>query len=153
MKPEIWALLTALCWGGGSLLEKRGVKIGHLAPAVGTTIRTVFSLAMLLALSLPLWGQLKLPLWAQIKTAGTKSILLIALGGGVLAGGVGIICLYTALKHGHLATVLVIAFCLAPVIGAVLGRLFLHETLSLLQFLGIALCVVGAAMTIYFAKH
>ena len=44
MKAEVWAVLTAVCWGVGSLLEKRGVKIGELAPIMGTFIRTAFSL-------------------------------------------------------------------------------------------------------------
>jgi len=86
MKAEGWAILTALCWGFGSLLEKRGVKIGGLTPAVGTLLRTGFSFLLLMAVTIPFW--------AQIKTAGIKSILLIAVGGGVLAGGLGIVFLY-----------------------------------------------------------
>ena len=73
MRAEGWAIATALCWGFGSLLEKRGVTIGGLAPVMGTVVRTVFSLLFLLALSFPFW--------AQVKTAGFKSISLIAIGG------------------------------------------------------------------------
>ena len=72
MKAEGWAILTALCWGFGSLLEKRGVKLGGLAPVMGTVIRTAFSLLLLLALSVPFWG--------QVKTAGGRSISMIAIG-------------------------------------------------------------------------
>ena len=43
-----------------------------------------------------------------------------------------------------------IAFCFAPVLGAVLGYFFLNERLSPIQVTGIALCVIGAAMTVYF---
>ena len=145
MKPEFWAILTALCWGGGSLLEKRGVKAGNLAPVMGTAVRTAFSLVLLLLLSVPFWG--------QVRSAGTKSILLIALGGGVLAGGLGVICLYTGLKHGNLSTVLTLAFCCAPVVGGLLGYFLLHEKLSLGQAIGAALCIAGAGMTIYFKRH
>ena len=142
MRAEGWAILTALCWGIGSLLEKRGVKIGELTPVMGTTIRTAFSLLLLLAVSFPFWG--------QVRTAGVKSVGLIALGGGVLAGGLGIVFLYTGLKSGNLSTVMTIAFCLAPVVGAVLGCLVLHEKLSLVQLLGISLCIVGAGLVTYF---
>lgn len=142
MKAEYWAILTALCWGIGSLLEKKGVKLGDLSPVMGTAIRTFFSLLLLAALSIPFWG--------QVRTAGFKSLALIAVGGGVLAGGLGLICLYAGLKSGHLATVLAIAFCLAPIVGAVLGGLFLHEKTAPVQMLGIALCVAGAALVIYF---
>jgi len=144
MKPEGWAILTALCWGVGSLLEKRGVKIGGLAPAVGTLLRTGFSFLLLLAITLPFWS--------QIKTAGFKSILLIAIGGGVLAGGLGIVFLYSGLKTGNLSTVMTIAFCLTPVIGAALGILVLQEKLNLLQLLGIVLCITGSVLVIYFKK-
>jgi transporter family protein len=144
MRAEIWAVLTAVCWGVGSLLEKRGVKVGELTPVMGTVIRTAFALVFLLALSYPYWG--------QVKTAGAKSIGLIAVGGGLLAGGLGIIFLYTGLKTGNLATVMAIAFCLAPVIGTVFGYFFLHEKLSFVQLFGIALCVAGATMVTYFKQ-
>lgn len=142
MKAEGWAVLTALCWGVGSLLEKRGVKIGGLTPVLGTTIRTAFSLLLLLALSFPFW--------TEVKTAGFKSISLIAIGGGVLAGGLGIIFLYTGLKTGHLSTVMTIAFCLAPVVGSVLGFLVLHERMLPIQWAGVMLCIAGAALVTYY---
>lgn len=145
MRAEAWALLTAICWGTGSLLEKKGVKLGGLAPVMGTTIRTTFSLMLLLAVSSQYWG--------QVRTAGLKSILLIAVGGGVLAGGAGIICLYTGLKSGDLSTVLTVAFCGAPVVGAILGYLFLDERLTALQLLGIAMCVGGAALVTFYRQH
>jgi transporter family protein len=144
MRAEIWAVFTALCWGIGSLLEKRGVRIGGLTPVMGTTIRTTFSLLLLLAVSFPFWG--------QVRTAGGRSISLIAVGGGFLAGGLGIIFLYTGLKSGNLSTVTTIAFCLAPVVTTALGYLVLHEKLSSLQMLGIALCVIGAALVTYFKR-
>jgi uncharacterized membrane protein len=144
MRAEGWAILTAICWAFGSLLEKQGVKIGGLAPTMGAAIRTAFSLLLLLALSVPFWGQLK--------TAGVRSISLIAIGGGLLAGGLGIAFLYTGLRSGSLSTVMTIAFCLAPVVGTTLGRLVLHERLAPIQLLGIVLCVVGAALLMYFKQ-
>ena len=144
MKAEGWAVLTAICWGVGSLLEKQGVKIGGLAPVMGTVIRTTFSLLFLLAVSFSFWG--------QVRMAGIKSISMIAIGGGVLAGGLGIISLYTGLKTGKLSTVMTIAFCLAPVIGTALGYFILHEKLTSVQILGIVLCVTGAALVTYFKQ-
>ena len=140
MPAELWAVLTALCWAVGSLLEKKGVKLGDFTPVMGTTIRTAVSLVFL--------GLLSLPYWNQVRAAGLKPILLIALGGGVVAGGLGLICFYTGLKSGHIGSVTAIAFCLVPVLGACLGYFFLHEQLNLLQVAGIALCVIGAAMAV-----
>ncbi|MDD5597738.1 MAG: DMT family transporter [Victivallaceae bacterium] len=141
MKPELWALCTAACWAAGSFFEKKGVKLGSLTPVTGTTIRTVVSLIVLLALSFPYWGELR--------KAGPKSLIMIALGGGVLAGALGLICLYSGLKDGRISTVLTIAFCLTPVFGTVLGLLIFKEHLSLLQYAGICLCILGAALSVY----
>ena len=140
MRAEYFAALTAVCWSVGSLFEKKGVKLGGLAPVMGVGVRTAVSLVLLAAFSYPYWGQLR--------TAGAKSLLLVAFGGGVLAGAVGVVCLYAGLKTGNLSTVMTIAFCSTPVFGAVLGVAVLKEKLSLLQVLGIVMCVGGAALTV-----
>lgn len=142
MQPEFYAMLTAVCWAVGSLLEKTGVRMGNLTPVMGTAVRTLFSLVLLAFLSRPYWSELR--------TAGIKPLVLVAAGGGVLAGGLGLIFLYTGLKHGQLSSVMTIAFCLAPVLGVILGVLVLREKLTPLQLAGIVLCVTGAAMTVYF---
>lgn len=142
MRAELFAVLTAVCWGAGSLLEKKGVKLGNLSPVMGTTVRTAFSLLLLAVVSYPYWGQLK--------TAGSTSIAMIAVGGGVIAGGLGIIFLYAGLKSGSLSSVMTIAFCLAPLVGAVLGWAVLNERLTVLQLVGIGLCVTGAGMVTWF---
>ena len=141
MRAEFWAILTAVCWAAGSMLEKKGLKLGGFSPVLGTAIRTFFSLILLFALSFPFFG--------QIKTAGLKPVGLIALGGGVLSGCLGIVFLYAGLKSGSLGPVMTIAFCLAPVLGSVLGYCFLEERLNTVQLAGILLCVGGAAMTVY----
>jgi transporter family protein len=84
--------------------------------------------------------------------AGIKSISLIAIGGGVLSGGLGIVFLYTGLKAGNLSTVMTIAFCLAPVISTALGYFVLHEKLTSVQIIGIVLCVTGAALVTYYKQ-
>ena len=144
MRAEIWAVLTALCWGVGSLLEKQGVKLGKLTPVMGSTIRTAFSLVLLLGLSFPFWS--------QVKSAGAKSITLIAVGGGALAGGLGLVFLYSGLKAGNLTTVMPIAFALTPVVGAILGYAVLHEKVSWPQGVGILLCVAGVLMVTCFRQ-
>ncbi|MBN2587882.1 MAG: EamA family transporter [Candidatus Fermentibacteraceae bacterium] len=142
MQAEFYALLTAVCWSVGSLMEKTGVRLGNLTPVMGTTLRTFFSLLLLAMLSGPYWG--------EIKQAGTRPLLLVAAGGGILAGGLGIIFLYTGLKHGQLSSVMTIAFCLTPVLGVILGVLVLREKLNPVQLAGILLCIAGASMTVLF---
>ena len=142
MRAEYWAILTAICWATGALFEKQGVKLGELSPVMGTTIRTTASFLFLLIISYPFWH--------QVKTAGTTSLSMVAIGGGIVAGGLGILFLYTGLKTGQLSTVLTVAFCLTPVFGAVLGALVLKEALSAIQLVGIDLCISGATLVSYF---
>ena len=145
MRAEFWAIATASCWAVGSILEKRGLKMGNLAPVLGAGIRTAFSLLLLSVLSCRYWGQLR--------SSGVKSILFIALGGGVLAGALGIASLYAGLKGGNTAVVMTIAFCLTPIIGALAGHFLLKERLSSMQILGVCLCITGAALTLYFRSE
>ncbi len=145
MRAEIWAVLTAVCWAVGSFFEKKGVKLGEMSPAMGATLRTCMSVAIL--------GMLSFPYWRQVKSAGTKPLLMVILGGGILSGALGILFLYRALNGGNLSVVLPIAFCLTPVLGAVLGIAFLDEKTHVLQLIGIALTVIGASMTAYFRVH
>ena len=142
MRSEFWAVLTALCWAGGSFFEKKGVRLGGFSPIMGTAIRTFTSALLLAALSYTSWNQLK--------TAGTKPILMIAVAGGVVAGTMGIASFYNAIRDGELSVVLPIAFCLTPVIGVILGALLLGERLNLAQYCGIALTIVGATIAVYF---
>lgn len=142
MQAEYYAVLTAICWSVGSLIEKTGIRLGNLTPVMGTAVRALFSLILLSVLSYPYIG--------EIRTAGLKPIILIAAGGGILAGGLGIMFFYSGLRSGYLSTVLTIAFCLTPVLGVLLGVLFLKEHLTVLQIAGILICIIGAAMTVYF---
>ncbi len=142
MRAEVWALATAVCWGVGSMMEKKGFRLGGLSPVMGTALRTAVSLMVLAVVSYPYWGELR--------KAGVASISLIGIGGGVVSGALGIMALYAALKNGNLSVVMAIAFCVAPIVGLILGWIFLHERISLVQLVGVVLCISGAALvTLY----
>ena len=142
MAAELWAVLTGMCWAFGSFFEKKGVALGNLSPVMGASLRTAVSVIVL--------GALSFPHWHQLKTAGTKSILMVMIAGGVFSGALGILFLYQALNSGKLSVVMPLAFCLSPVIGAVLGVIFMKEKLTAMQYLGVSLTVVGATLTAYF---
>ena len=55
MKPQLLALITAIAWGSGSCLEKKGLHQGNLSPLMGITIRTVVALVILAVASFPDW--------------------------------------------------------------------------------------------------
>ena len=97
MKPELLALMTAMAWGIGGYFEKKGLVLGHLSPQMGITIRTAVALLIL--------GAVSFPQWKTLPQAGSKALWMMVLGGGVVAGAVGMLCFYAAIKgarcNGH----------------------------------------------------
>ena len=138
MRPELWAIFTAVCWGVGSFFEKRGVKLGGLSPAMGSTVRTATSLLILSVASYPVWG--------QVPKAGPKALLMVAGGGGLLAGALGVLFLYKGLQTWEFSKVRAVAFCLTPVVGLLMAIVFLREGISLWQGIGTAMAIGGAAL-------
>ena len=98
MKAEIFALMTAILWGVGSFFEKRGLHTGGISPQVGILIRTGTALVLLTILSYPYWHQLR--------EMEIRPLLYILVGGGILAGTLGMLFFYKALSEGELSKVL-----------------------------------------------
>jgi transporter family protein len=134
MKPQLFALLTALAWGVGGYFEKKGLHLGQLSPQIGITLRTAIALIVL--------GCVSFPEWRMVPQAGTRALVYMVIGGGVVAGSVGMLCFYTAIKGAPLTRVMPIAFT-APLFGALMGLLFGGETLTLKTALGMLLTVGG----------
>ncbi len=137
MKPEIFALLTAICWGVGGYFEKKGLHLGNLSPTMGITLRTATAVIILSIASFPQWKNLP--------QAGPKALLYMILGGGVVAGAAGMLCFYTALKGAPLTRVMPIAFT-SPLFGALMGILFAGEPLTWKTVLGLLLTVGGIVL-------
>jgi transporter family protein len=108
--------------------------MGNLSPQVGITIRTAVALVIL--------GVVSFPEWKQIPAAGTKALLYMVIGGGIVAGSVGMLCYYLAIKGTPLGKVMPIAFT-SPLFGALMGLWLGGETFSLKTGLGMALTVAG----------
>lgn len=134
MKPELFALLTAICWGVGGFFEKQGLKIGHLSPTMGITIRTAIAFLIL--------GAASFSEWKNVTQAGPKALLYMAVGGGVVAGAVGMLCFYTALKGAPLTRVMPIAFT-SPLFGAIMGLIMGTEAFQAKTVIGMALTLAG----------
>jgi transporter family protein len=137
MKPQILALLTAICWGVGGYFEKKGLHLGNLSPQMGITIRTGVALVILAGASYSYW-----PTLGQ---AGTKALLYMIIGGGVVAGAVGMLCFYTAIKGAPLGKVMPIAFT-SPLFGALMGIVFGGEPLTIKTILGMLMTVGGIVL-------
>lgn len=134
MKAEFFALLTAMAWGIGGYFEKKGLHLGNLSPQMGITIRTAVALVILATVSFPQWK--------TISQAGSKALWMMVLGGGVVAGAVGMLCFYTALKGAPLGRVMPIAFT-SPLFGVLMGILLGGEPLTWKAVLGVILTVSG----------
>jgi transporter family protein len=137
MKPILLALATAAAWGFGGYFEKKGLVAGSLAPQVGATVRTLVALLVLAAVS----G----PALRQLATAPPRSLLLIAVGGGIVAGGIGILCFYAALRAAPIQQVMPIAFT-SPLFGVAAALVLGGEKLTLRDLCGMALTLAGVAI-------
>ncbi len=137
MKPEIFALLTAICWGVGGYFEKKGLTLGNLSPTMGITLRTATALIILALASFPQWK--------NVPQAGSRALLYMVVGGGVVAGAVGMLCFYTALKGAPLTRVMPIAFT-SPLFGALMGILFAGEPVTWRMGLGLLMTVGGIVL-------
>jgi transporter family protein len=137
VKPQLFALLTAAAWGIGGYFEKKGLHAGNLPPQVGITIRTAVALVVLSAVS---WPQ-----WRSVATAGGKSLVLMVIGGGVVAGSVGMLCFYTALKGAPINRVMPLAFT-SPLFGALAALVLGGEALTLKEAAGMVLTIGGIAL-------
>jgi bacterial/archaeal transporter family protein len=137
MKPEIFALLTAIAWGVGGYFEKKGLALGNLSPQLGITIRTAVAFLIL--------GTVSFTEWKLLPQAGTKALLYMVIGGGVVAGAVGMLCFYTALKGAPLGRVMPIAFT-SPLFGALMGLIMGTEGLTLKTGAGMALTIGGIVL-------
>lgn len=137
MKPQLFALITAICWGVGGYFEKKGLHLGNLSPTMGITIRTAVALVIL--------GIVSYPQWKTLPQAGSKSLLYMVIGGGIVAGAVGMLCFYTAIKGAPLNKVMPIAFT-SPLFGALMGLIFGGEPLTVKTAVGIAMTVGGIVL-------
>lgn len=135
---ELAALGTAVCWTLTSLFfAAAGARIGSL---VVNFLRLVMALAMLAALSWAIRGQ---P-WPTDATPHAWTWLSIS---GVVGFAIGDLCLFRALVViGPRLGSLLMSF--APPLAALIGWLGLGETLTVGQWLGMALTVGGVSLAL-----
>jgi len=134
MKAQIFALITAIAWGVGGYFEKKGLHLGNLTPQMGITIRTFIALIIL--------GIVSYPQWKTIPQAGPKALLYMIIGGGVVAGAVGMLCFYLAIKGAPLSKVMPIAFT-SPLFGALMGMIFGGEVVTFKSIIGTIMTISG----------
>lgn len=137
MKPQFFALLTAIAWGVGGYFEKKGLHLGRLSPQMGITIRTFIALIVLSLASYPHWK--------SVFHAGSKALAYMIIGGGVVAGSVGMLCFYLAIKGAPLTKVMPIAFT-SPLFGALMGIIAGGEPVTTKSLIGMMMTVGGIVL-------
>ncbi len=134
MRPEFLAIVTAAAWGIGGYFEKKGLHLGQISPQVGIALRTAVAFLIL--------GAVSAPHWRSLAHAGARPLLMMVIGGGVVAGSVGMLCFYAAIKGAPLTRVMPIAFT-SPLFGALMGVILGGETLTIKTLLGMLMSVGG----------
>jgi bacterial/archaeal transporter family protein len=135
---QLWAILSAAFAALTAIFAKVGVE--GISPDFATFIRTV---VVVVALGVMLLGTGQ---WQSFGGIPGRGYVFLVLSG--LATGSSWLCYFRALQLGDAARVAPIDK-LSVVMVAVFGVLFLGETLSLANWLGIALIGAGAVLVAY----
>lgn len=141
MKSYIFfAACAGVLWGLGGYFEKSGLKLLGMPPIAGITIRTAVAVVILALVSIPAWRsfdpQPNLSAW-----------LMMIIGGGVVAGSLGMWSFYTSLSTTeNLGVTLAVAFALSPLTGTVIGLVRGDQPMNVKLGMGLLAIVVGIVL-------
>ncbi len=136
----LFAVLAGAFWGIGGYFEKAGLREMGMPPIVGITLRTLIALIILGLISIPSWKLIQNP-------SNTNAWLMIIIGGGIIAGSLGMWSFYAALvKSENLGVTLAIAFAMSPIAGTSLGLFKGTQEINFKIALGILFIVIGIVL-------
>lgn len=135
MKAEIILLLilTALLWGSTPVLEKIG--LSKVDPLTGVTIRSI-AVTLALIAYLILTGKIR-----QVFNIDFKTVTIFS-ATGIMAGLLGMITYFAALKKGATSQIVPIA-ATYPLVTAILSILILREHVTPLRLVGTIFIILG----------
>ena len=136
----MFAILAGVAWGVGGYFEKTGLQQMKIPPIAGITLRTVVALIILGALSIPAWRSI-------VNYSDIRSWLMIIIGGGIIAGSIGMWSFYSALSVSqNLGVTLAIAFAFSPIAGTAMNLIYGHQKLDLKISLGLLAIISGIVL-------
>lgn len=141
MKPYVlFAILAGAAWGIGGYFEKAGLRALGIPPIAGITLRTAVAFVLL--------GLLTIPAWRSITNPGdVRAWAMILLGGGVVAGSLGMWSFYSSLaRTENLGVTLALAFALSPLAGTTVGLIRGNQHLDLRLAVGLGAIVIGIVL-------
>ncbi len=138
MRPYlIYAMIAGICWGVGGYYEKAGLRELGLPPIAGITVRTAVALVILGLLSIPAWNSLT-------DSANVPAWLMIIVGGGIVAGSLGMWSFYSSLATSeNLGVTLAIAFSFSPIAGTLMGLVKGNQPMDMKMGLGLVAITIG----------
>jgi len=136
----LYAVIAGMAWGIGGYFEKAGLRAMGIPPIAGITLRTAVALLVLGLISIPAWKSI-------VNPSNTQAWLMIVVGGGIVAGSLGMWSFYSALSTSeNLGVTLAIAFAFSPLAGTVLGLVRGDQHLDVRIGLGLAAMIVGIVL-------
>ncbi|HEX9655724.1 MAG TPA: EamA family transporter [Bacteroidota bacterium] len=141
MRPYMmYAILAGLAWGVGGYFEKTGLRAIGMPPIAGITLRTAVALCVLGLFSIPAWRSVGQP-------DNIRAWLMILIGGGIVAGSLGMWSFYASLSTTeNLGVTLAIAFAFSPIAGTILGLFRGDQHIDLLSACGLVAIIVGIVL-------
>ena len=131
------SILTAFIWGLAPIFEKIGLS-GKIEPYVAVVVRTI-PIVLISFTGLLFMGKI-----GSLSQLATKDVLFVAIG-GLLAGFLGQITIYSALKIGQASVVVPIA-ATYPLVAMTVAVLFLGEPITGQKMAGVVLVVSGVLL-------
>lgn len=135
-KVIILIILTAIFWGSAPIVEKIG--LSESTPIIGVTVRSIV-VSIFLLLYLLIKGNIK-----SLISLSPKALTMFCLS-GVLAGGLGMLTYFGALKLGVTSRVVPLA-ATYPLVTAFLSVLILGEEVTIPRIAGTVLIVLGVCL-------
>ena len=136
-KAFFLAVLSALIWGMAPIFEKIGLN-SRIDPYLGVVVRTL-PIALIGLTGLILMGRIDSLFQVDMKSAAFVAI------GGLIAGFIGQVVFYSALKTGEVSVVVPVA-ATYPLVAFAISTLFLGEPITWQKVTGIGLVVSGIVM-------
>jgi len=141
MGSSLWlAVLAGIAWGVGGDYEKAGLRALGMPPVAGITVRTLVALLVLGLISLSAWKHVAHP-------ESRLGWLNLVVGGGIVAGALGMWAFYGALATTtNLGVTLAVAFACSPVAGTLVSLARHDQPIDVRTALGMLAIVLGIVL-------
>lgn len=147
MKAILLALGAGLCWGVGEVCTRAVLHTGKVGPITAVTVRSAVALPIMAAVWLLVTRVVRAPSEPPgLLQAGSRTLSLLVLGSGVVAGAAAMLLFYGALSVGEVSRIKPIAFATAPAVAVLLGWLVLGESMDARKAIAVLLILSGVVL-------